>query len=86
MAIHEDVVELIREARPHIDLLHNVNLLASRRPPEEQSAKYRARVEHGIPVRDPKWDRRHPPTGEATRAAQIWWASKIIAAKEARVA
>lgn len=83
MAIHEEAIALIREARPSLHLLRDVNL-PEHRP--QGSGWYKTVFARAIPVRDPKWDRRHPPTGEATRMAQIFWASNLIAAREARVA
>ena len=73
MAIHEDAIEELREANPGLELLRNVSVLDKR-----VDASARGLAERGIPVRDTHWDRRHPPEGETTRLAQIYWASRLI--------
>lgn len=72
MAVHEDAIEALREGQPRLDLLRNVSVLNPRK----------ADVAPGIPVRDPRWDRRHPPEGESTRLAQVYWASRLAARGE----
>lgn len=83
MAIHEDAIPYLREAKPGWHLLRNI---AGLEPRTRESSWYKRTIEQSIPVHDPNWDRRHPPTNEATRTAQIFWASNLIAAREARVA
>lgn len=81
-SIHDGAIDDVRAASPDLHSFWHVNVASSRKH-KPQYARLFAR---GIPVRDPTWDRRRPPQGEETRIAQVWWASKIIAAREERVA
>lgn len=83
LSIHEGAVEHIREAQPALISFWHVNLPTTR---VRKSAQYEANKARGIPVRDPTWNRRSPPQNEETRIAQIFWASRIIASRESRVA
>lgn len=82
MAIHEGAIPLLREAKPGIEALRAVAIpehLRLRHP--GRGSKRYAQVD-GIPVLDPRWDRRHPPEDESTRLAQIAWAAQFTAPEE----